>query len=123
MKLRIRGSTIRLRLTQGEVARVASEGRVEDAIVFAPGEKLVYALALGEGPSLRARYAPGRIDVTAPRAAAREWADSDRVGMEGEQPIEGGVALKILVEKDFACLKPRSDDDDADAFPNPNDTC
>src|SRR5438093_3090873 len=118
MKLRIRGSSIRLRLTQAEVAHVAGEGRVEDAIAFGPGERLVYALVSADVPALRARYAAGRIEVAAPSVLAREWAASERVGMEGEQG-----ELKILVEKDFACLTPRTDEDDTDAFPNPNETC
>ncbi len=123
MKLRIRGNSIRLRLTRGEVAAIAASGRVEDAIAFGPGERLVYALACGEVDALRARLGGGVVEVTAPAAVAREWASSDRVGLEGEQPIGGGDVLTIIVEKDFACLKPRADEDDADAFPNPNETC
>jgi hypothetical protein len=114
MKLRIRGSSIRLRLTQSEVARVASEGRIEDAIDFG-GAKLVYAFASGDG--LRATYTQNRIEVTAPGAQIAKWASSEDVAIEGTHG-----ALQILVEKDFACLKPRSEDD-ADAFPNPNETC
>jgi hypothetical protein len=114
MKLRIRGSSIRLRLTQSEVGRVASEGRIEDAIDFG-NAKLAYAFAAGD--TLRATYTQNRIEVTAPAAQIARWAASEDVGIEGK---EG--ALHILVEKDFACLKPRSEDD-ADAFPNPNETC
>ena len=111
MKLRIRGSSIRLRLTQSEVAKVAAEGRVEDVVDFGSA-KLVYALVAGD--AIRASYTQNRIEVVAP---VKAWAASDDVGIEGEHG-----PLKIIVEKDFACLKPRSEDD-ADAFPNPNETC
>jgi hypothetical protein len=124
MKLRIRGNSIRLRLTRGEVAEVAERGRVEDAIAFAPGQRLVYVLACGDGDRLRARLDGARVEVTAPSAEARAWASSaERVGMEAEQPLEGGEVLRILVEKDFACLRPRKGEDDRDAFENPHDAC
>ncbi len=121
MKLRIRGNSIRLRLTQGEVQTLAEKGRVEDAIAFAPGSRLVYALAFGG--SLGAKLEGSRVEVTLPAAQGKEWASSTRVGLEGEQPIAGGEPLRILVEKDFACLHPRKGEDDRDAYPNPNDSC
>ncbi len=124
MKLRIRGNSIRLRLTQAEVQTLADQGRVEDAIAFAAGSRLVYALAFGD--ALGARLESGRamlVEVTLPAALAKEWASSSRVGVEGEQPVSGGEPLRILVEKDFACLHPRKGEDDRDAFPNPNDSC
>ncbi len=121
MKLRIRGNSIRLRLTQAEVQTLAEKGRVEDAIAFTPGSRLVYAIAFGD--ALAARLDGARVEVTLPAAQAREWASSTRVGLEGEQPVGGGEPLRILVEKDFACLHPRKGEDDRDAYPNPNDSC
>jgi hypothetical protein len=124
MKLRIRGNSIRLRLTQGEVQTLAEKGRVEDAIAFAPGSRLVYALATSDSrDALAARLDGARVEVTLPSALAKDWAASTRVGIEGEQPIGEGEPLRILVEKDFACLHPRKGEDDRDAFANPNDSC
>lgn len=120
MKLRIRGNTLRFRLTQGEVDALAASGRVEDGTTFGPGAKLVYALALRAGiPAPVARLEGARIEVGLPEEAARAWASSDQVGIEAEQAIEGGGTLRLLVEKDFACLKPRTGEDDEDAFPHP----
>jgi hypothetical protein len=42
MKLRIQGNSLRLRLTQKEVARVRNGGLVESVIEFAPGRSLAY---------------------------------------------------------------------------------
>ncbi len=121
MKLRIRGNSLRLRLSQGEVNALAVEGRVEDAIAFAPGSRLVYALTVSDDAAAPgARLDGARIEVTLPASAARAWTSSDRVGIEAEQPLDGGAVLRILVEKDFACLAPRKGEDDADAFPNPS---
>ena len=121
MKLRVRGSSLRLRLTQREVEELASRGIVEDAIAFAPATRLVYALRVSdEALAPSARFDGARIDVTLPASDARAWSSSDRIGIEAEQPIGDGALLRILVEKDFACLAPRKGEDDGDAFPNPS---
>jgi hypothetical protein len=41
--------------------------------------------------------------------------------MSGEQVLDDGAKLTILVEKDFACLTPREGEDESDMFPNPDD--
>jgi hypothetical protein len=117
MKLRIRGNSLRLRLTQGEVARIAEGGAVDDAIAF-PSGRLAYSLAVGDVPAMQARFDGASIAVLAPAAEAKAWATSDAVGMEAEQPVADGT-LRILVEKDFACARPREDEDDSDAYPHP----
>ena len=48
MKLRIQGNSLRLRLTQKEVALVRNRGLVESLIEFAPGRSLVYLLGLAK---------------------------------------------------------------------------
>lgn len=120
MKLRIRGNTLRFRLTQGEVDALAASGRVEDGVTFGPGARLVYALATSaRAAAPEARLEGARVEVTLPEAAVRAWASTEQVGIEADQAIEGGGSLRLLVEKDFACLKPRTGEDDEDAFPNP----
>jgi hypothetical protein len=42
MKLRFHENSLRLRLSQSEVARLAETGRVENTVSFAPGQVLVY---------------------------------------------------------------------------------
>ena len=121
MKLRTRHNSIRLRLTQREVAQLAATGEIEETVTFAPGSTFSYALA-AEGDAVRATLTGTGLRVTAPRELVRRWAASDEVGFEATQPA-GDVALSILVEKDWACLKPRAGEDDSDAYPNPNETC
>jgi hypothetical protein len=123
MKLRLRGNSLRLRLTQREVNDLVAVGSVEEKTAFGPQALLAYAIAVGEGPSVSASFEAGAIRVTVPLAEARSWATSDRVGIEAEQATAGGEPLRLLIEKDFACLKPRTGEDDRDAFPNPNPTC
>ncbi len=120
MKLRLRGSSLRLRLGQAEVASLVDHGRIEERVAFGPGAALVYALASDDNAKdVHARLDGSRIEVIAPRSLIKSWAAGDEVGFEASQAIAGGDALRILVEKDFACLKTRAGEDDADAFPNP----
>jgi hypothetical protein len=126
MKLRIRGNSLRLRLSRGEVTELAERGRVDDAIVFGGGAeaRLGYSAVCADDVSvLSARIGAGSIVVTLPASLARAWAASDDVGLEAEQPIGGGEVLRLRVEKDFACLTARTGEDDGDAFPNPNVSC
>lgn len=113
MKLRFHENTLRLRLSQSEVAQFKKTGRVENTVAFAPGQALEYTIESGAVPALTASFESGRIRVMVPSAAARQWADSDETGVEGESS-----ALRIAVEKDYQCLH-RDSAEDADAFPNP----
>ncbi|MDH3530564.1 MAG: hypothetical protein OEQ28_13450 [Acidobacteriota bacterium] len=122
MKLRLRGNSLRLRLSVSEVERLRGTGEVSDAIIFGPGmsDRLVYAIEIdGESDSLRTRFDGNRITVKVPHGIAREWVDSDSVGFAADQDANGGGRLKILVEKDLACLKIRPGEDESDSFPNP----
>jgi hypothetical protein len=115
MKLRIQGSSLRLRLTQSEVARFAEVGRIEDAIEFSPDVRFAYALERSsDAGSPRALYQHGSLRVQIPPAEADNWANTDRVG------ISGGEGIKIAVEKDFKCMHGDTEED-ADAYPNPLD--
>jgi hypothetical protein len=113
MKLRFHSNSLRLRLSQSDVARLAGGGSVEEIVTFAPGNALVYSLESGVGDEIAASFENGRIRVTLPAAAARRWIASDEAGMEGSSG-----PLHVLVEKDFQCIH-RESEEDADSFPNP----
>jgi hypothetical protein len=114
MKLRMRDDSLRLRLTRSEVDAFAKDGRVESRVTFGD-KRLVYALAhSASAERATARLANDEILVLLPSPAARAWASSETVGIEATDGV-----LRILIEKDFACLKPREGEDDRDAFPHP----
>lgn len=120
MKLRIRGNTLRLRITQSELDTLVDAGRVDDMIVFGDHQRLVYALVVSETLSaLEARFIDNQITVYLPAGAVVTWAASDLVGFSHEQIVDGDTTLHILVEKDFQCLHRAPGADDADAFPHP----
>lgn len=119
MKLRIRGNSIRLRLTRSEVEQLTSVGVVEEFVDFGPGNaRFIYALeSAADVEVISAKYENNRLSVHVPRRAASDWAGSDKVSLESPESSE----LKILVEKDFACLTPRKGEDETDMFPHPGE--
>jgi hypothetical protein len=117
MKLRIRGNTLRYRLTQGEVAALAEGRAVVEEVVFGEG-RFTYEIVAGKGaPGMDVHASAWRISVVIPGELARAWGESEEVGLSAD-----ANGIKLVVEKDFACLKPRAGEEDADAFPNPG-TC
>lgn len=123
MKLRIKGDSLRLRVSPSDLERLISSGRVEETIHFGPGErKLTYALELLEhspdaAPRMTLRYLPQEIAVVIPGPEARRWAEGADVGLYGEAAA-GECRLELAVEKDFRCLV-GDDRENEDAFPNP----
>ena len=119
MKLRVKGSSLRFRLTQGEVQRLCNDGRVEDKVAFGVGRDLIYRLSVDqELDIISASYDNNMIEVRVPEATIRRWSASDEVTLSHSQPV-GSEQLRIAVEKDFACLAPREGEDESDHFPHP----
>lgn len=117
MKLRIRGDSIRLRLTRSEVAQLSADGRVENTTSFGTTE-LMYSVTSSTRERVEADLRDNEITVYVPAVSIADWADSELVGIEGTQAVRDGE-LHILIEKDFACLKARGGDEEADTFANP----
>ena len=118
MKLRILGNSIRLRLSQSDLAALLDGGAVEDRVVFPAGPALTYRLESSSGESTEADYDNDRIVIRFPLAEIENWARPTEVTMHAELALGEG-RLELLVEKDFKCLSPRDGEDDADLFPNP----
>jgi len=121
MKLRIRGNSVRLRLTKGEVDRLAETRMVEDAIDFGTAsEGLRYELRIhpDEGETT-ARFRENCLSILISETAAKNWIGSEQAGIEAMKATGNNKFLRVVVEKDFACLKERPGEDETDAFPNP----
>lgn len=120
MKLRIKGNSLRLRVSRSELATLIKSGAIEDTIHFgmAPDAKLTYALRHASAASaIQVEYLPQQVVVVLSTEVTERWAASDQVGIYGSAETRAG-ALEIVVEKDFACLDGNPLDEDA--FPNPN---
>jgi uncharacterized protein DUF7009 len=121
MKLRLQSNSIRLRLKQSEVDRFLRTGRVEERIVSGTDDQESFRYLLETNDTVSApkgSIAPGSVIVQVPTADALKWALTNQIGIEGEQTIDGNISLRILIEKDFACLDGPKEQN-ADTFPNP----
>lgn len=123
MKLRIKGNSLRLRLTQPEVKIFEKEGVVEEVIKFGNSvyTMMHYTLQKSSGKEIDAFYNLNRMLVNVPEVMAEKWATTDLISLEGKMKINEKEELVILVEKDFQCLQPRPNEDESEMFPNPNE--
>jgi len=127
MKIRMSGNSIRLRLSQSEVAKFHETGKVSERISFGsqPDDILTCQLERTDQSGMSATIDGNHIRVLVSSALSDTWATSEQeVGMEHllRFPANDGH-LRILVEKDFKCLADRPEEDESDNFPNPNLSC
>ncbi len=117
MKLRIKGDSIRIRLTQSEVQKLAEKNSLSDAVKFPGGESFVYRLNLADvaGASMSANM----LAISIPSKEAFGWVNSDNLSLDQRIDLADGEHLGILIEKDLQCLVKREGEDESDAFPNP----
>lgn len=122
MKLRIKGNSLRLRISRSEVTRLLKRDRLEETIHFAPQANAKFTYALEQTASMSAltiQYTPDYVTVLIPADRANSWCLSDQVGIAESLSIGSFGFLDVLIEKDFACLD-RNDEENEDTFPNPN---
>jgi hypothetical protein len=122
MKLRIRGNSIRIRVSKPELDQIAEAGSAEDKVQFAPAAELRYRVDVKETGAVEAEFRDSLIRVIVPRKDLDRWVAPEQVSIEGRQAIGDGTHLRILVEKDYTCLAPRGDEDDSELFANPQKT-
>jgi hypothetical protein len=118
MKLRIKGDSLRLRLTKSEVEQLETRAQVEEPVHFGPAT-LIYRLSRGDSvPDITATYTDNVIDIRIPDTQALAWCRNEEVTLAHSQALPAG-SLRIVIEKDFACLAPREDEDESDHFAHP----
>ena len=122
MKLRIKGNTLRLRVSRSELERFLAQNRIEETTHFSPLPEAKLTYALESSPAATSvRYSPQEVAIVLSTDAVKRWADEGEVGVYDRIDIGPAGILEIAVEKDFACLD-RSDEDNRDTFANPH-TC
>ena len=118
MKLRLRGNSVRVRLTRAEVAALGNGQTVSQITAFSPTDQLVSSTGASEGAKTPgAAFVDGAVRIVLPLAQARHWAHSEEVTLSAAQPVGAGESLALVIEKDFECL--HHPDESVDAFPNP----
>jgi hypothetical protein len=112
MKIRIKGNSLRYRLTRTDVERFTTDGYLEEQTDFGD-TVLIYALQSSEGDELTAAFNNNKITLFMPQTMASEWVLSDKVGFENNKS-----GFYLLIEKDFKCLDNVAEDQ-SDNYPNP----
>ena len=112
MKIRIKGNSLRYRLTKSDVDRLDKEGYVEENTDFG-GQILIYALQRYALPGLTASFQNNVITLYMHADMVNDLATTERVGFNAVNN-----QLHLLVEKDFICLDTVAEDQ-SDNYPNP----
>jgi hypothetical protein len=123
MKIRIKGNSIRMRLTRSEVESFGKEGYLEERTEF--GDKIfIYALAVKtSGNELSATFAGEKITMYVPVQMVSEWTTTDKVGYDNVMAVGDGKSLSLLLEKDFKCIDDNVLENQDDNYENPLTIC
>lgn len=112
MKIRIKGNSLRYRLTKTDIERFSREGYLEETTNFGT-QVFKYALKRSSNEYLTASFNACTITMHMPQTMAYEWTNTDRVGFENSSND-----FYLLIEKDFKCLDNVAEDQ-SDNYPNP----
>lgn len=122
MKIRIKGNTVRYRLTKSEVEIFSKKGYLEESTCF-PSGAFTYAMEAKSGiDNLTADFFENKLTIYFPESEKENWYSSNRIGFEHQFPISKNQQLHLLIEKDFVCID-RPDEDQSDNYPNPSLSC
>jgi len=122
MKLRIKGNSLRIRLSKTEVSNIVTIGYLEEETLFGIN-RFVYALQQVEkGDALTAALEENKMIMFVPASLTKDWFENNIVGFEARMPLADNKTLYLLLEKDFVCLDDTTEDQ-SDNYENPNQTC
>src|SRR5688500_2100415 len=122
MKLRIKGNSVRIRLSKTEVEALSSGTALEDRTSFGSSRFGYLVQPVMEGDALDADYENGTIKMYVPKSLLTEWPSNAVVGFESRMKVNATESLYLLLEKDFKCIDQTSEDQ-SDFYDNPEKTC
>jgi len=121
MKIRIKGNSIRYRLTRTEVETLCTTGYFEEHTHF-PNTVFTYGIAVtNTTKKIDASFDSTKILITIASQLVINWASNTTVGFEHTLLLKNGQQLAVLIEKDFVCMDDTREDQ-SDHYPNPNAT-
>lgn len=122
MKIRIKGNSVRYRLTRPEVEIFCEKGYLEEITEFPSGNFKYTLQAKTDIDQLHADIIGNVITLFFPDSEKDNWFHSDLVGYRNSIPAKDGSNLILLLEKDFVCLD-HTEEDQTHNYPNPNTVC
>lgn len=123
MKIRIRGNSIRYRLSKSEVDTFAKTGLLEETTEFLQNQLQYKIVCITGVDELTADFANGCITLFVPEQKLNDWVNTSLVAMQADMPLPNGMHLSILLEKDFKCIDAGPMEDQSDFFENPAKAC
>lgn len=121
MKIRIKGNSVRLRLTKTDVRNLGDAGIVKETTSFGTSV-LKYELQRAEQDTMTTSFENNTITVFMPSLMVSKLVTTQEISFDAKQNIGNDEILYILVEKDFQCLD-HTTEDQSDMYINPNKTC
>ncbi|KIA88043.1 DUF7009 family protein [Kaistella jeonii] len=123
MKIRIKGNSIRLRLTKTDVQNIKKNGIVEEQTILGAEEIFKYSLVVDEKVSaISAEFQASKITVFLSKKEADILTETDEITVEGSQNNGEEKGLFLLVEKDLQCLD-TTYEDQTDMYENTKTHC
>lgn len=123
MKIRIKGNSIRLRLTKTDIKTLTEVQIIEETTDLGNGIIFRYSLALNaETEHIYANFSDGRISVFLNQSAYDTLTATNEITVHhtAENGTSGGLFL--LIEKDLKCLD-TTFEDQSDMYENPKTHC
>lgn len=118
MKIRIKGNTIRYRLTKTEVNTLSKIGYYENSTDFGD-QRFIYAVkAIDDVQELDVDFKNNVITLYLNKAKSLTWPENKKVGFSNVIKTKNGTEISLLLEKDFVCMD-ETVEDQSDNYPNP----
>jgi len=117
MKIRIKGDSIRFRLTKTEVETLCKKGYIEE-ITHLGSQPFKYAVTRKSIESMDIQYEDHTILLGISDKKIQGWESNETVGFETTLAVDADNNAHLLLEKDFVCLDERIEDQ-SDNYPNP----
>lgn len=123
MKIRIKGNSVRLRLSRPEIELFGKEGYLEEKTEFGKSTFTYAIQKLFDGKGLDASFTDKKLTLFVPQKTVQEWTTTNTIGYNHELEIGENKTLFLLIEKDFKCIDGEETEDQSDYFDNPVKTC
>ena len=127
MKLRTTHNSIRIRIRKSELDILKNKGIVEESVQFPTGLQFKFALVIHqEKEGVNATFVENNLVLSIASKEAKQWINTNQVGIETNLDLPNAEQLHLLIEKDFPCLD-RANEDKSDTFwelaPDTPDNC
>ena len=120
MKIRIRGNSVRFRLTKDEVEKLCTVGSIKEETHFSTSV-FSYAVNVSETENLSIDFKENKIELKISEALLGDWNLNNKIGFSHTVKAQNAEFIDLLLEKDFTCLDDRGEDE-SNNYPNPKAT-